>query len=143
MLKIPGMAATGMMLLLAGACSQGAGEQNKAAGTIVTNDVAAVRSGAGADGRLTLDEFRVVAGSMIGALDSDANGALSAAELAALPEGRRGGWTMYDGDGDGTLAAAELQAAMAPKFTMRDRNHDGAITPDEIPDGTPAGGFLF
>jgi hypothetical protein len=143
MLKIPKMASAGMMLLAVGACAQRADEQNKATGTIVTNDVAAVRSGAGADGRLTLDEFRVVAGSMITALDTDANGALSAAELAALPEGRRRGWTMYDGDGDGTLTAAELQTAMAPKFTMRDRNHDGAITPDEIPDGTPAGGFLF
>jgi hypothetical protein len=142
MLRISGMAATSFVVLMIVACSPGA-EKNKAAGTIVTNDIAAAQFGAGADGRLTFDEFRVVSRSMITALDTDANGSLSTAELAAIPEGRRGGWTMYDIDSDGVLTAAELEARMGPKFTMRDGNHDQAITRDEIPDGTPAGGFLF
>lgn len=140
MLKVLGTGTTGLLLIVA--CSPGA-EQNNATGTIVTNDIAAAQAGAGSDGRLTLEEFRVVSRSMITALDTDANGALSTVELAAIPEGRRGGWTMYDIDRDGVLTAAELEARMAPSFTMRDRNHDQAITRDEIPDGTPAGGFLF
>lgn len=140
MLKILGIASTGVLLIVA--CSSGA-DQNNATGTIVTNDVAAAQAGAGSDGRLTFEEFRVVSRSMITALDTDANGALSTAELAVIPEGRRGGWTMYDLNRDGVLTAAELEERMGPTFTMRDRNHDQAITLDEIPDGTSAGGYLF
>ena len=124
------------------ACSQRGGGGD-AANTIVIDDAAVFSSAAGNDGILTIDEFRTAMGGIITSLDKDANGDLSAAELAALPEGRRAGWTMYDVGGDGSLSATDLQAAMAPKFLMRDRNQDGAVTRDEIPDGTPAGGFLF
>ena len=63
------------------ACSQrGAGAE--AANTIVINDVDAFSSAAGNDGRLTIDEFRTAMGGIVTSLDKDANGDLSAAELA-------------------------------------------------------------
>ena len=134
--------AIAVMGVATNACSQRSGGQ-EAAGTDAISDQDTYSSAAGSDGRLTIDEFRTAESRIITSLDRDANGDLSAAELSAMAEGRRRGWLMYDVGGDGILSATDLQGAMAPKFTMRDRNQDGAIARDEIPDGTPAGGFLF
>ena len=53
-----------------------------------------------------------------------------------MPDNRRPGWLFGDVNHDGTLTAAEFDGITPAKFTMRDRNHDQAITPDEIPEGT-------
>lgn len=127
-------------------CSGGNGAEankvNDKAAAIVTDDKAAFEKGGGSDG-LTLAEYSDVSAAMRDALDSDGNDELSKAELAALPEQRRAAWAMYDTDRSGTLTLGEFNAMQLPKFTMRDRDHDGRIMREEIPDGTPAGGLLF
>jgi hypothetical protein len=37
----------------------------------------------------------------------------------------------------------EYESVTIGKFTMRDKNYDAALVVDEIPEGTPASGFLF
>ena len=65
------------------------------------------------DGRLTLDEMRHARQEQVQRFDSDRDGKLSAAEYQAL-------W----------LEAA--QARLARAFAADDRDHDGAVTADEL-----------
>ena len=65
------------------------------------------------DGRLTLDEMRHARQEQVQRFDSDRDGKLSAAEYQAL-------W----------LEAA--QARLARAFAADDREHDGAVTADEL-----------
>ena len=134
----------GVSALALGACSGGAGANDASdkSAAIVTDDKAAAAAGGGADG-LTLAEYTAVSMAMRDGLDTDSNGSISAAELAVLPDRRRAAWQAYDSDRDGTLSVAEFDAMQAPNFTMRDKNYDRKIMPDEIPDGTSAGGYLF
>lgn len=135
-------AIAGAAITLAAGCSgSGAKADNKAA-AIVSDDRAAFTAGGGADG-LTLEEYSAVSRAMRDGLDADSNGNVTDAELAVLPDQRRAAWKMYDIDRDGTMTAAEYDGSLAPRFTMRDTNHDGKIMMDEVPDGTPAGGLLF
>lgn len=132
----------GASVLLASGCSGGGSAAANKAGAVVSDDKAAFAAGGGADG-LTLAEYGAVSRAMRDGLDADSNGELSEAELAVLPDQRRGAWKMYDIDRNGTMTTAEYEGSVAPRFTMRDKNGDGKIMTDEVPDGTPAGGLLF
>jgi Ca2+-binding EF-hand superfamily protein len=82
---------------------------------------------------------------VMAALDTDRDGTLSAEELESAPESLR----TIDRDGDGELGAAEIRPGFAPTgsglgqnrssmmirmFTENDRNNDGKLSGDEIPD---------
>jgi Ca2+-binding EF-hand superfamily protein len=63
--------------------------------------------------------------------DSDGDGALSAAELEEMADGRRQArmermFERVDADGDGSLTEAELDAAMARMSERRGGGHGGA-----------------
>lgn len=85
------------------------------------------------DGKITLDELKtmhmarmderatVMAERMIERLDSDADGALSAAELAARPAPMPI-FERIDADGDGALTEAEIDAA---RGRMSEMGHGG------------------
>ena len=108
------------------------------------------------DGKLTPDEIRSSATSqggpvgrpqhtgdatrmdpILGALDTDHDGIISAAEIAAAPSSLK----TLDKDGDGELSAAELRPKqMTPADRAKhmldewDTNKDGKITKTEAPD---------
>jgi Ca2+-binding EF-hand superfamily protein len=70
-------------------------------------------------------------------IDANHDGAVTAEEMAATPEGRmrRGrGLGRADADGDGKLTKAEFQAALMRRFDMADADHDGQLTKAERDD---------
>jgi len=137
--------------LLAGACSGGTGgaegagdnKQKAAQGPVTIDDRALFQQGAGSDGRLTIEEYKTTSRTIHGQLDSDGDGSLTTEEVARLPENRRPGWMYGDIDRNGTVTAGEYDDILVTKSTARDKNYDRAVTMDEIPEGTPASGFLF
>lgn len=98
----------------------------------------------GQDGVLTRDEARARADQRFARLDADQDGRLTPQEVQA---GRRaGGRMMRVGSSrmrmggarlgrmmglDGEVTLAEFDASLQRRFERRDRNGDGAITPDE------------
>ncbi len=79
------------------------------------------------------------------ALDKDGDGALSAEEIA----GASAALITLDKDGDGKLSAEEIRPVMQPRgetpgqvahrtFESFDKNTDGKITADELPERTKA-----
>ena len=128
-------------LVLASACSGGENKQKAAEGPVTIDDRALFQQGAGSDGRLTLEEFKTVSRGIHTQLDSNSDGLLTTEEIARLPENRRPSWLVCDIDRNGTVTAAEYEGVVPGKFTMRDKNYDGAVTTDEIPAPAPPGSF--
>jgi hypothetical protein len=88
-----------------------------------------------AGGGMTLDSFLARQTARIMAADTDGDGRVSRAEMAALPE-RGGGdpsrrFDRMDANHDGYLDASEIRAALTRRFQRMDRNGDGVVSPDE------------
>jgi hypothetical protein len=82
------------------------------------------------------------AGERFAAIDKNADGSLSAEELAAAPQGpgggRRGGpggpgggMRRADADGDGKVGKEEYLSSQLRRFDMQDGNKDGQLTKAE------------
>jgi hypothetical protein len=86
-----------------------------------------------ADG-MSLDQFLTRQASRIMAADTDGDGKVSRAEMAATAKNghdpsRR--FDAMDANHDGTLDASEIRAALTRRFHRLDHNGDGVVTPDE------------
>jgi hypothetical protein len=93
------------------------------------------------DATVTRAEDEAKAGERFAALDKNADGSLSAEEMAAAaPQGpggggRRGGsgggMRRADADGDGKVSKEEFTTAQLRRFDMQDGNKDGQLTKAE------------
>jgi hypothetical protein len=96
------------------------------------------------DGKVSLDEIVGEEGRLFGAADVNGDGKLSTEEFQ-----RRGQlfmqlrvmtlFDLLDTNGDGTLSKEELAAPTSRWFKRYDKNGDGFITADEMPQGGPMG----
>jgi hypothetical protein len=96
------------------------------------------------DGKVTLKEIDEEIGRVFGAADLKNDGKLTPEEFQ-----RRGQMFMQlrvmtlfdllDANGDGVLTKQELEAPAARWFKRYDKNNDGFITADELPQGGPMG----
>ena len=90
------------------------------------------------DGKVTMDEITAEQKRLIGAADLDGDGKLSVEEFR-----RRGRWfqrlhtttlfDLLDANGDQTLSAEEIANPSARWFKRYDKNADGGIVADEVP----------
>ncbi len=90
------------------------------------------------DGKVTMDEIAAEQKRLIGAADIDGDGKLSVEEFR-----RRGRWfqrlhtttlfDLLDVNGDQTLSAEEIANPSARWFKRYDKNADGGIVADEVP----------
>ncbi|WP_246332110.1 EF-hand domain-containing protein [Sphingomonas chungangi] len=83
---------------------------------------------------MSLDQFLSRQTSRIMAADTDGDGKVSRAEMAAAARNghdpsRR--FDAMDANHDGMLDASEIRAALTRRFHRLDRNGDGVLTPDE------------
>jgi hypothetical protein len=84
---------------------------------------------------VTLDRYLQREMGRIMAFDTDGDGRISRAEMAAAPT--RGGrdpsrrFDRMDTNHDGYLDQAEIRTALTQRFQRMDRNGDGVLTPDE------------
>jgi len=70
-------------------------------------------------------------------IDADHNGQVTADELHAFMQARRGqfakkAFATLDANGDGKVSRDEFLAQAAARFDRMDANKDGALTPDEL-----------
>jgi hypothetical protein len=83
----------------------------------------------GSDGRIRLRApFAAFAGAAVVALTLSP---IAGAQVSATDEYL----ARVDSDQDGRIALGEYQAWMSYAFVGMDRNHDGILTPDELPGG--------
>jgi hypothetical protein len=85
-------------------------------------------------GGLSLDPYLARQTSRIMAADTDGDGKISRAELAATARNGRDPSRRFDAmdaNHDGMLDASEIRAALTRRFHRLDRNGDGLLTPDE------------
>jgi Ca2+-binding EF-hand superfamily protein len=90
------------------------------------------------DGKVTQDEIMAEQKRLIGAADLDGDGKLSVEEFR-----RRGRWfqrlhtttlfDLLDANGDQTLSAEEIANPSTRWFKRYDKNGDGGIVADEVP----------
>lgn len=90
------------------------------------------------DRKVTMDEIAAEQKRLIGAADLDGDGKLSVEEFR-----RRGRWfqrlhtttlfDLLDANGDQTLSAEEIANPSARWFKRYDKNADGGIVADEVP----------
>jgi Ca2+-binding EF-hand superfamily protein len=121
---------------------QGAASNGGAAATTMTDEQRAAymqRHGVGfsgtdtnSDGRITMEEANAYArGPLTSGGDSDHDGAMSAAELAAANPAVRAQLLRRDANGDGAVSSAEIDARVQAVFQATDTNHDGGISEQE------------
>jgi hypothetical protein len=87
-----------------------------------------------ATGGMSLDQFLSRQTSRIMAADTDGDGKVSRAEMAAAAKNGRDPSRRFDAmdaNHDGMLDASEIRAALTRRFHRLDRNGDGLLTPDE------------
>lgn len=97
------------------------------------------------DGKITLAEINADQARMFTALDVDGDKSMSVEEIK-----RRGRsllifrtttlFDLLDSNGDGTLSVAEIQAPSKRWFKRYDKNANGIMEADEIPEGRRRGG---
>jgi|GEM_PF-981317 len=96
----------------------------------------------GEDGVMTREEFRRRADERFARLDANRDGRLTPEEMRSQRQERRmaRGGRQRQGGGmrlgrmmglDGVVTLAEIDANLRQRFERRDRNDDGALTPDE------------
>jgi hypothetical protein len=86
-------------------------------------------------GGMTLDTFLGRQTSRLMAADTDGDGRVSRAEMAAMAtkNGHDGShrFDVMDANHDGYLDKSEIQAGLTRRFHRMDRNGDGVVSPDE------------
>jgi Ca2+-binding EF-hand superfamily protein len=97
------------------------------------------------DGMITLGEINADQARMFTALDVDGDGSMSVDEIK-----RRGRslqifrtttlFDLLDTNGDGKLSVAEIQAPSKRWFNRYDKNANGVLEADELPEGHRRGG---
>jgi len=97
------------------------------------------------DGKISLAEINADQARMFTALDVDGDKSMSVEEIR-----RRGRslqifrtttlFDLLDANGDGKLSVVEIQAPSQRWFKRYDKNGDGILEADEIPDGRGSGG---
>lgn len=84
---------------------------------------------------MTMDQFVARQTARIMAADSDGDGRISGAEMAAMPaKGERDPARRFDAmdsNHDGYIDKDEIRVALEKRFHRMDRNGDGILTPDE------------
>jgi Ca2+-binding EF-hand superfamily protein len=117
--------ASAALVAVAAPDGNGRGEKLKAADT-------------NGDGMISREEAKALPrlAKHFDAIDANKDGKLSADELSASREKRRGeGWKKLDTNGDGKISKAEAQAnapRLAENFDQLDANKDGFVTPEEM-----------
>ncbi len=91
---------------------------------------------ADADGSVTADELAALRTAKVGAADANTDGALTLAEfqtlwLEAMQPRVVGAFQHADADGDASITAAEVDTMMATLIERLDRNGDGMINADD------------
>jgi len=87
-----------------------------------------------ATGGMTLDQFLARQTNRIMAADTDGDGKVSRAEMAAMAKNGRDPSRRFgamDSNHDGLLDVGEIRDALTRRFRRLDRNGDGMLTPDE------------
>jgi Ca2+-binding EF-hand superfamily protein len=87
-----------------------------------------------AGGGISLDQFLSRQTNRIMAADTDGDGKVSRAEMAAMAKNGRDPSRRFDAmdiNHDGLLDAGEIRDALTRRFRRLDRNGDGMLTPDE------------
>lgn len=97
------------------------------------------------DGKVSLSEYEAGRQMMFGRLDADGNGAVTFAELDAMAQKmgddpraqmmikRMDALKAADANGDQAISADEYKAAVDAEFKNLDKNADGFLTADEMP----------
>ena len=97
------------------------------------------RADADNSGDITFEEFAAAMKQRIGAADADGDGKMTVGEIASEIERMRAETRAqriidrFDTDGDGMLTMAEIEARQKKMFALMDRNDDGKIVKDEMP----------
>lgn len=91
---------------------------------------------ANADGSVSADELAALRTAKVGAADTNADGALSLAEfqtlwLEATQPRMVDAFQHLDADGDATITAAEMDNLVANLIDRMDRNDDGVISAED------------
>jgi hypothetical protein len=90
-------------------------------------------------GDVTFEEFSAAMKTRIGQADADGDGKLTVAEIAKEIERMRAERRAqrmverFDADGDGMLTLAEIESRQKKMFALMDRNNDGKVVKDEMP----------
>mgnify|MGYP003111620974 FL=1 len=96
---------------------------------------------ANGDGQITVEELNAQAAARFAAVDADGNGALSPEEMTFGKQGRRSARLLerFDTDKDGSLSAAELaamdnepQERAVKHFERMDADKSGDLSPEEL-----------
>jgi Ca2+-binding EF-hand superfamily protein len=91
-------------------------------------------------GDVTFEEFAAAMKARIGTADADGDGKMTVAEIASEIERMRAERRAqriverFDTDGDGMLTLAEIEARQKKMFALMDRNDDGKVVKEEMPD---------
>lgn len=98
-------------------------------------------------GDVTFEEFASAFDNRIGGADANADGVYTAEEIAAEIQ-RQMAQRMaerliqrFDTDGDGKLTKAEVESQQQKMFALLDRNNDGKVVKDELPQRGWQGGW--
>jgi Ca2+-binding EF-hand superfamily protein len=92
---------------------------------------------ADANGKVTAAEIAPRAEKRFTRMDADRNGAVSAAEIdaalqAAMERRRNRMMSALDADGNGLISRAELDSFVEKMVAAADTDHDGGVTFDEV-----------
>jgi Ca2+-binding EF-hand superfamily protein len=99
------------------------------------------------DGKVSLAEYEAGRQMIFGRMDADGNGSVSFAEIDAMMQRMQGGDSQRaqmmqkrmealkaaDANGDQAISADEYKAYVDAEFKMLDKNGDGFLNPDELP----------
>ncbi len=99
------------------------------------------------DGKVSLAEYEAGRQMMFSRMDADGNGSVSFAEIDAMMQRMQGGdgpraqmmqkrmdaLKAADTNGDQVISADEFKAASDAEFKALDKNSDGFLTADEMP----------
>jgi Ca2+-binding EF-hand superfamily protein len=98
------------------------------------------RADADKSGDVTFEEFSAAMKTRMGTADADGDGKMTVAEIASAIERMRAERRAqrmidrFDADGDGMLTLAEIEARQKKMFALMDRNDDGKVEKEEMPD---------
>lgn len=95
---------------------------------------------ANGDGVITLDEVLAKRQPYFDRMDTNKDGVLDQAEIAASVKERVDYWVKrvvkrLDADGDGKITRAEIESRAKRRFSIADHNDDGVIDANDLPPG--------